>query len=90
MKLYDLEIDLSSNNGGLPTTAFKDWMRVKLHGHAVERALSIPIVCGAAYFHNAGGEDVTLRRGAAIPIRIGRGEWALVMFDGSPNGMARV
>jgi hypothetical protein len=89
-KLYDLEIDLSSNDGGLPRDSFKDWMRVHLHGHAVERKVSLPPVIGSVYFHNTGGDDVVLRRGAALPIRVARGSIIHVMLDGSAAGMWKV
>jgi hypothetical protein len=89
-KLYDLELDLSSNEGGLPRDSFKDWMRVRLHGHSVERRVSLPPVVGSIFFHNTGQEDVVLRRGAAIPVRVSRGAIVHVMLDGSNTGMWKV
>jgi hypothetical protein len=88
--LYDVEIDLSSNDGGLPRDSVKDWMRVRLFGNAVPRKMSLPPMIGSVYFKNDGGDDVTLRRGAAIPIRILRGEAVHVMLDGSSSGMFKV
>jgi hypothetical protein len=89
-KLYDLEIDLSSNDGGLPRDSFKDWMRVRLHGHSVERKVSLPPAVGSIYFHNTGAEDVVLRRGVALPIRVARSAIVHVMLDGSAGGMWKV
>lgn len=89
-KLYDLEIDLSSSNGGFPAASFKDWMRVRAHGHGADRFLVFPVLTGTMYLKNEGDGEVQLRRGASIPIRIARGEWVTLMFDGSPNGMSRV
>ncbi len=89
MGLYDLELDLSSNDGGLPRDRFKDWMRVRLYGHSVERKVSVPPVCGSVYFKND-GEDVVLRSGVAIPIQVGRNEIVHVMLDGNPGGMWKV
>lgn len=89
-KLYDLEIDLSSNDGAVPSTKFADWMRVRLYGHSVNRRLVLPVVVGSAYFFNDGDGDVQLRRGAALPITVQRGQIVHVMFDGKPDGMRAV
>lgn len=89
-KLYDLEIDLSSNDGGVGRDQFKDWMRVRLHGHSVERRVSVPPLVGSVYFFNDGDGDVILKRGGAVPVRIERGQIVHVMMDGTASGMRRV
>lgn len=88
--LYDVEIDLSSNDGGLPRDSFKDGMRVRLFGNSVQRKVSIPPLTGAVIFKNDGGDDVTLRRGGAIPVTVGRGSAIMVLFDGTASGMTKV
>ncbi|MBI1313691.1 hypothetical protein GC176_20555 [bacterium] len=81
--LYDLQIDLSTNDGGLPRDQFKDWMRVRLFGHSTPRKVSLPALCGSIYFINDGGEDVSIRRGVSLPIKVSRGEIVHVMIDGA-------
>lgn len=86
-KFYDIEIDLSSNDGGLPRDCFKDGMRVRLYGNSAKRKVVVPIVAGVVIFVNDGGDDVTIRRGAAIPVSVRRGAAQMILFDGTPDGM---
>lgn len=91
MTLYDLVLDLTSADGGLPRDSFKDWMRVRVSGaNMAERKLSLPPVVGSIFFHNVSNFDVVLRRGGAVPVRIGRNEIVHVMLDGTASGMWKV
>lgn len=90
MSLYDLEIDLSSNDGGVERSSFQDWMRVRMYGNSKPRKVNIPTLVGSIYFVNDGGDEVSLRRGAALPVVVGRGEVVHIMLDGTPNGMRAV
>lgn len=90
-KLYALELDLSTNNGGIPREKFEDWMRVRLFGHSDSRHVVIPpTLVGSIYFHNDGDGEVTLRCGAAIPIKLDRGDIIHAMFNGHQGGMRKV
>ncbi len=88
--LYDVEIDLSSNDGGLPRDSVKPMMHVRLFGHSVERKFSVPLCSASIVFKNDGADDVSIRRGVAIPVIVGRNSAVHVLFDGSANGMCKV
>jgi hypothetical protein len=87
--LYDVEINLSSSDGGLPRDSIKHYMIVRLYGHTVERHLSVPQCVGSIVFKNE-GEEVSIRRGGALPINLPRNCAVHVLFDGTPNGMCVV
>lgn len=80
-KLYDLEIDLSSGNGGLSRTAFKDWMRIRLFGHHKDVTLVAPAIVGSAFVKNDGLGDVRVIRGLAAPLTVYRGSCVHIMFN---------
>lgn len=90
MSLYHAHIDLSSNDGGIPRDRFVDGMRVRLMGGTVPRKVSVPAIEGAIIFVNDCDEDVSICKGAALRIKISRGEAVHVLFDGTANGMIRV
>lgn len=88
--LFDLDIDMSSADAGLPRDKFKDGMRVRLVGNAVTRRLVLPMLDGSLYVFNDGLDTVSIRRGPAIPVYVGRGEWVHIMVDGARGRMWKV
>jgi hypothetical protein len=90
---YDIKIDLSSNDGGVPRGEISPdkWItKVRLYGNSVERKVQVPMISGILLFVNDGGEDVKIFHGAALPVVIGRGEASILWFDGTTNGMYRL
>lgn len=85
--LYDAQIDLSTGDGGVPRDKCKDWMRVRLYGASIRRAVSMPLFTGSGYFINDCDADVTVKLGVAVPVIISAGEIVHIMFNGTSSGM---